>query len=866
MLLNSLKRTKKIGIAVAVVLSSALTTGCSNLFDKETKEDKPLVIKKESVACLKEASNDINKYAEDGSGDIGRVIDCTVKAIDDFTSDTQGSENQNGYTRAELANFIEQYLTASDSKTAGDAPAYTEQGLNLKQLVMGGSSDKVSKAEIAKLKSLLLRAKPILVKLGPDMKVVLLKADKANHDQVERAKSAVTELLALLSSEFDRAAPGRPDWDITDIVDALKRLDFKNESIEKWLPVVKVTKTMMMGGDEETLRPKEWSGMIRTLGTAFGLVLQIKYEALENDDALGAGLPGIEIAMNDALGLLDAGVRANGGAIEGKTLKRLIDLVLPRVELPEKIQGLQATTAKNLLPILLGKALCGSYSEDCLKNQSTDLTSTHVARLRTLLFDWLSGQKTISAAFKNRATVPVSSMAKVLASNVIRPNQFKDQVRYQISLRSQAQLMSFFDLGRPPLEDEEGRLLVMNKRELRDVTRKDLTKINLLRTVVLAVLQGWSTNANNAKNLTGLTDKETDRVYQDLIPLGADLKWMDTRNTQAGIRTFMETAIFMASSNGDAYLNLQEGVEWFNFVMTGGMLADKIYEKEIEPMCQLQQEDILGKKKVEINCFRKRFLAVWSHYLTNLPHLVSWVKQDGSGQRARALLNALESASRSKGVTNDPMDSSEFRSMIPIAQYLESIFARFDQNKNDVLDHEEVWSTFPLLQPFIKQMGKGSADSEEIQRTVLSYILKYGECPEPTLIDKAWVAYWVVARRFQSDTADRIQVLKVIASFGIANRKDRVRSIQAYYEENSGALRKLLATGASTDESAAASIAGLFQCQKPAVPVLAELMKRPQNLNALAPVAGPIKVDKFIANVKYLTENNATLQRYCLPF
>ena len=163
MLLNSLKRTKKIGIAVAVVLSSALTTGCSNLFDKETKEDKPLVIKKESVACLKEASNDINKYAEDGSGDIGRVIDCTVKAIDDFTSDTQGSENQNGYTRAELANFIEQYLTASDSKTAGDAPAYTEQGLNLKQLVMGGSSDKVSKAEIAKLKSLLLRAKPILV-------------------------------------------------------------------------------------------------------------------------------------------------------------------------------------------------------------------------------------------------------------------------------------------------------------------------------------------------------------------------------------------------------------------------------------------------------------------------------------------------------------------------------------------------------------------------------------------------------------------------------------------------------------------------------------------------------------------------------
>lgn len=857
---------KNITTTALAMLSGFALSGCSNLFGSGPDTNKPLVIQKESVACLKSAGDDLNAYAEDGSGDIGRIIDCTVQAIDDFTSDTQGAKNQAGYTRLELANFIDQYLTAADSKAAGDSPAYTDQGLNLKQLIMGGSSETISRTEIAKIKSLLLRAKPILIELGPNLKVALLKSDKASHQQVERAKAGINKLVELLVSELERAAPGRPDWTIADIISALNRLDFKLTVVESWLPIAKVAKTILVGGDEENIRPKDWSTLLRTASKAFGLALQVKYEVSSNPDWLGSGLPGLETAIADGLSLLDQGIAANGGAIEGKTLRRLIDVISKKGVLPATIQGLQPDTAKNLLPIILGKALCGNFSDDCLKNKSTDLNAVHVGRIRALAFDWLAGQKTINKAFAKRAAIPVEEVGKALASNVILANQFKDPKAYNYSLRAQAQLLSFFDKGRPPITDKHGRLLVMNKKDLRDITKKDLDNINGLRVVVLAVLQGWTKNQVNAQSLTGLTEAETQEVYLDLTPLGADLKWMDTRNTQAGVRTFMETSIFMSSSNNDGFLNIQEGVEWFSFVMSGGTLADKIYEREFQPECGLPISDILGRKKIDAVCFRKKFLKVWAGYLTNLPHLVTWVRQDGSGERARLMLQALETAARNKGLTDDPVDSSEFRSMIPIAQYLESLFARFDQNKNAILDHDEVWSTFPLLQPFIKQMGKGSADSDEIQRTVLSYILQYGECPEPKLIDKAWVAYWVVARRFQSDEADRIQVLKVIGSFGIANRKDRARNIEAFYEENKNSLRKLLATGAATDASAAAKITGLFQCQPAAVPILADLMKRPGNLDKLVPAAGPTKVAPFMARVKYLTENNETLQRLCLPF
>lgn len=857
---------KHLHIIAAAFVLAALTSGCSYLFGPKPDEAKPFV-KKSDSACLTTVKTDVGAWLSDGQADIGRSVDCAVGSIDEFSRHVSG-KTKNVYTEAELNEFITEYIIGNDSPNAGHVNDFTEQILKFKQIVIGGTAGLITKDELARIKSILLRAKPLLITLSPNIPTLRLNSSSATIDQVSLANTNLAHLFEFFAQEFSRAEDGRPEIGLLDILSGARTLGMKGVGVEGWIPLAESLKALVLAGDSAVLRSREWAPMIRTVAQVWGLAVRAKYNLANNPEMVGRDFPVFESLIRDGLDLLGRSVKAHDGTIPNHVFEKLIDALGSKQMLPP-MNGhyVQSQTLKKLLPVIFGKLLYGRWHSDSDK-QSPSFGTSQLAALRVLADDWIAGQAVINTALSGQKSAAIIPFTQALAANALTRKSFADDLTFTMAQRAQNQLLLFVSKGRPPIHDDQGRLIVVNRKELPLMQKSDLDMMNLTRVVVEAVITGWTHDASNAQGLVGLTDVETQEVYLDLRELGHDLNFIDVRSMTAGTRTFMENAIFMSSSDGDAYLGLQEGVEWFNFVVSGGKVADRMYH-DLEPRCGVVSDktgkrliDVLGNQKLEPKCFRREFLKSWTEYMPNLPRLVRWAQQDGSGARSAALLAGLEAAGRNRGASDiDLVDSSEFRSMMPIAHYLESLFARHDVNDNDRLDSDEIWGAFPLLAPFIKKMGNGKADGLGMQKTILSYILEFGTVPSTNVGGLIKLGGWYVIHGLFSQSADREKILSVIAAFPASDKAARVRAIAQHYDETKSNLRALFSV---KEKAEVAKITDLFQCLPEASTNLGTDMNT--YIDTLAPSGRNIGGVDFVARMKSIIDLDPHLEAFCLPF
>lgn len=839
-------------------------SGCSNLFGQKPDEKKPLEIKMN--ACMKDLKANLGLWFQDGQGDIGASIDCAAGAINEFSHRVQG-QTKEVYTRAELSSFISDILTAESSPNAGSTADLTAEILHVKQIILGGSDSLVTKDELARLRSLLLRARPFMVQLSPNLKTLLFRAESADVKQVASAKDSLAAILDLVATEFERNDVGRPEAGFRDLLKSANKLGMKNTDVASWIPLAESVKVLVLGGEPDQLRSREWAPMIRAISKTWGLALVAKYTLASNNQVLGSDFGTLQASVKDVMSLLTTAVASHDGAIPNANFEQLVDLLAAKEMLP-RVKGFPvgAETIKDLLPVVFGKLLYGR-SKPSYQRLGLRFGQEQLETLNQVVNDWLAGQVLINRALKGHSDLSVSEFGTALTTVQFARGDFIDAGVAAQAASAQKQLLLFMAKGRPPVLDARGRIVVVTRKDLPRLKSTDLNLLNATRVIIGSVLSGWAEDKTAADTMAGLLDKEVQDVYLDFRELGHDLNFMDIRSNQAGIRTFMETAVFMSSSDGNDRMGLQEGVEWLNYVLSGGAIADSFYAKIASyvardgKVCAVPKTDVLGNPKVRASCFREAFAKYYEEFIPNLPRMISWIRADGSGKRLQGLIAGLEAAGRSRGLTDNDVDSSEMRSMIPIAQYVESMFARHDANQNEVLDDKEIWGAFPLLSPFVKKMGNGSADSVDVQKTILSWILTFGSVPDTSTVGIAKLAGWYLIHGWFSEEADRLKILNVIGSFGQAAKITRVKNITSYYESTQTDLPALMR---NREMNTARKMAELFQCLPEAAPMLARDFAA--DAANLVPTQKPLSTSAFIWRVKQIIDADTALERSCLPF
>lgn len=855
-------RWARIGACAASLCS---LVSCSYFLGSKADSEQPFK-KSSDTACVKDVGANMKAWFEEGAGDIGASVDCAVLAIDEFTGHVVGQTN-GMYTRAELANFFKTYLAEAGSPLANDADAWTHEAMTLKQLAFGGGTGSVTKDEVARIRAFLLRAKPVLASVTPAIKIMFFKTKKALPEESANAAQAIDRVTKFIAEEFSASVSERPTTSAEAVLASARRLGVDSSRLDDWVPIASAIKAIVVGGERDRIRAEEWTPMLEAAGRAWALSVQYNYEVYHNEEWLGENFASTERVMFGFLDLLETGVRNHKRGIPLADWEACIAAVGEKGFLPE---GMTAQTISRLLPTIFGKLLYGNSKQDRV-SKSVVFGPDQFTTLKNALKDLTLGQRLIIASFGGAEQMTHSSLLRELSSDAVILNADVAALDRTFAVKVRNALHEFYSEGRPlshmtmppkcadvskPECAGSHALMVVPRSETPALTRYDLDKLNVIRVLVTTVLRGWAHDAKAANDVSGLLEEEAQEVYLDVKDFGAELGFMDVRNNAAGIRTFMEGGIFTSVSDGSSRMSVREAVEWFHFVMGGGGLADDMHRAMLKEGCGLTTRDVLGELQLQTSCFRERFLFHFGESFPNMPHMTRWVKADRSGGRASRLLLALEDAGRTRGaLDNEPVEATELRSMIPILHYAESIFARHDKDRDDILDDDELDGAFPIMAPFIKKMGNGKADGPKMQKAIYAYLLKYGEPPQPKLMD----GLKLLKQRFfgGKKSADRLKVLGVMASFGKASKQARMRDIEKFLKDNKGHVRSTLAERAVDKK-----LAELFQCHEDASGFVGETFAR---LSSYVTQDGE-GVDAFVARGQLAIASDKRLTMKCLPF
>ena len=766
--------------ALAVVLP-----GCGFFLGTKSRPQK-IEFKQNTEECLSELKENMASWAKTGQPEMGTQVECIVRGIDQFSNQTRGRSGE-GWSKSELSGFFDKYFPAKDGTSSS---LWIEELLKLKQAWFGGYSDRLTTAELQRMRAFLLRVKPDLEVISPHAPELFFKKQilVGSPEALREAETSdliarkLTRLGEIIVDEVNQTTEtGRPAYDVESFLNLLLRFGALKEKTDRLRNITEGLKNLLNGGPSRFVVANEWPRVIRTAARAWGLSVRFKYGLLYAGSDFEAAFP----FAHDAVDLLSEAVEAQDPRQGGIPVDRLAVLAealadpetnVIKIYVNEKTVGIRPSTIRNLLPKLLGKVLYGN-SKVNQDEMSKTLKPLHVARLRDLVEDWIDGQRALGMAFGKSERLALPALVSQL--NNTTPVG--------------AQLQQLLAVGRPITKNAESQPIVAPRVEAAEVTRFAATFFNSVRLVVAALFDGYTHSI--IQGFGALKKDEIEQIYWDARELGIDFNVTDVRNRVAGTRTFLEASIFTSVSRGGTTVSIGEVIEWFHLAIGSSFQGDRIYSKLIEK-CGLTSIDVFGQRKLDTKCFRENFWPNLSEFLPNLSGLTSWY-QKAPAKTQQQFRIALEQAGRPRGYDDKfPTDSSELRAMVPVLHYTESLILNHDKSGDGVLDLDEVWKAYPTFDNMIASMNSSLKSWPELRMSAFSYMLIIGEPPTDSAwgysklfsyhgyrwaTDGEW-ARWVANKGLLPgvERADRGTILNVIASFNVLGRRKKEAELKDF--------------------------------------------------------------------------------------
>lgn len=774
--------------ATVFALSSLVLTGCGFFLGTKSRNQE-IEFRQNTEECLSELKENMASWAKTGQPGMGTQIDCIVRGIDQFSTQTRGRSGE-GWSKGELSGFFDTYFPAKDGTPSS---LWIEEILKLKQSWFGGYSDRLTTAELARMRAFLLKVKPDLEIISPHAPELFFKRQvhpdgpnaERSKDVADLIANKLTRLSEIIVAEIELTTEaGRPAYDVESFLNLLLRLGALKEKTDRLRNLTEGFKNLLNGGPSRFVVSNEWPRVLRSTAKAWGLSVRFKYGLLYAASDFEAAAP----FARDAVDLLGEAVEAQDprqGGIPADRLAVLAEALADpetgviEIQANEKTVGIRPATIRNLLPKLLGKVLYGNSKTDQDKF-SKSLNALHIARLRDIVEDWIAGQQALATAFGKSDRLALPTLIAQL--NNTNP--------------SGAQIRSLLSAGRPITKNDRSQPIVAARSEAVDMSRSAATFYNSVRLVVSALFDGYTHSI--MQNVGELTQNEVAEIYWDARDFGIDFNVTDARNRVAGGRTFLEASIFTSVARGAATVNIAEVVEWFHLAISSSFLGDRIYST-LAGTCSVPAIDVFGQKKLDTKCFREHFWSNMAEYLPNLPNLTRWYENSSANTQERFRI-ALEEAGRPRGYDDRyATDSSELRAMVPVLHYTESLILNHDQNGDGYLDTDEVWKAFPTFEYLIGTMKPIAKDHVEVRKAAYSFLLTFGKPPDSSgrmagvlgwgiyrlATDGNWSRFLARHAYFPgAETADRATIVEVIASFNVMGRGKKEHVLQKFLEKN----------------------------------------------------------------------------------
>ncbi len=872
---------------VAALAASSLV-GCSYFLKDRTRQADPIQVGTDGsgTSCLSKSLNDLksvvvrrdanggrtsrsesSRQLEENTRKVTDAVDCVIRSLDLFAKNVRG-ETPGRYSEKEIGGFIERYFLNGERLKPDLLPVV----FRFKSAWFGGTESFVTKQEVARIRAQVVSLKTFAHRILPHLSTLVLsnqelsssaksgtpalsqQGEQLTPSSLKQFEVGVSEFVEAISEQT--GAWGSEAQTRIQIADIEKLLGLFSESLPRYAGLIGALKQLLVRPPHTAIASSDWPDFFRASARLYtaGLRYQRYVRVTPFLQLEDSRLSQLEMILVDALGLVEEGLsnRLSSTPQQAKQDTKLtaseafsLDQTIAPTEISIFLDELakvgffgekiRSESVQKLVWPFMARLLRDPTRLPLPRGAPTGLGPREIQLLRSDLANWAAGHRMAISLFEFDRRRTIREMLRVLheprfeligknASPLVLAAYPAPQFA-TVARLLRTEMDSLLSQGRALTWNRQNHLRVQPYDDQQEVARGDLIFFNIVRTISRIVARGYSSENQRSQQGFGITETEMQELYLDARSLGTDLTIMDSRITNAGLRSFFEANLFMSVSNGDFLVSPREGLEFLSSIVSGGRVAGQIFNAA-KATCALDEFDYLGRHRLDPGCLREHLRAQFFEIFEHLPGMREFVKSFGgfSDHRLQWLtfIETIENASRAAGFSDESIEFNDLKVMTTILQYIESLFVTFDADRSGLLETTEVWKAFPNFKGFIKKLGQGWADSEIVQRSLYSYLVTFGQAPQLDFMGQMHLVGWSVRRHFQSEKADRLAIAKILASIKQVARQRGISEIVKWFGTRRSQLSQLLSAG---DLVTATELAQLFYCPNDQIENLAALVR-----------------------------------------
>ncbi|MGB0453928.1 MAG: hypothetical protein ACPGJV_09455, partial [Bacteriovoracaceae bacterium] len=195
--------------------------------------------------------------------------------------------------------------------------------------------------------------------------------------------------------------------------------------------------------------------------------------------------------------------------------------------------------------------------------------------------------------------------------------------------------------------------------------------------------------------------------------------------------TLLMGDLFQHLSNGDMHLDSLEIVDYANSVLAAMNMMYEVLDK-YENWCP--NVGTADEKAYNVSCYRPKFFAVLLNKLKNnqyLPNLLKFLSASNQKEKDQ-YLESVEKFARDFPDDRIPMAKRDFALVIGSLINIETAFLRFDTNKDNIIDYEELKKSFLVFKDALIELAELTKKQEKYAESIFFYLIKYKEIPSKT--------------------------------------------------------------------------------------------------------------------------------------
>ncbi|MBK7842393.1 MAG: hypothetical protein IPJ71_01665 [Bdellovibrionales bacterium] len=674
------RRNESKGINFLMYLGLSLVLGlgvcaCSMNFGEKKDAAPSLKLNSDKFTCLSKVGEKIESYfgAEMTVAETEQFYTCVQESFDTFQVYARGAD-KGSYSPNELRAFLENDVIYP--KKIGDG--FMSEAMNLKMALLGGSADKITQAELKRLRDFLEILKDASIQFQPHMAAlnpsVAMQRTPDFVDRLGQGKSAgdsAIQIAQLLGREIGSIAQPLRLESMGGFVIELARFIYgdgeKLERAKLWAQMISTVKPIFVGGSPEILEPSNWKSFLES-GLAWYLVfVRSKYEASQGSFFYGPVFADFVDNVNRGFQLIQNSLNNQPGKVVSfSSLERLFFSMKALDILPWTITP---QSFAEFMPVLVNKAF-GDLGKAPQFRIGSEITGEHINQALQEFKRWAAIQSylesQLSPGYSSEMARPseggnrglkvdweLSSIGKMGIDITVERGGglalFGDGFEGRQTNFAIGELKSIIERVRPFFKQGEGRTYLTYKDEIVKVQGfYNLSIMNIVRGLTRLLVRGYSEEPSRAAKMEGLTQSELSEFFKSIRGIGGDLKILDRRNVDSlGGRVYTEGNVFTYLGNGlqesmnrnefGNLLDFGETVELISLVFSGNNLGSEMYYQALST-CESGPLDFFDRPKVKRDCFSEIFFGRIGDWLTQLPQMKNYWQNLTAEERHSALI------------------------------------------------------------------------------------------------------------------------------------------------------------------------------------------------------------------------------------